>query len=469
MAEKPAYKWQSMDYKEISFLDKNLNASNPEQAALKQELRAYTSGRVSAFAKGEALIQNAAEYKLIHSLIGDQNLNGSAQDGGEASLQALQAFARVKGFKNTSTGELDFYDPRSGMTADEFKESMLKPVHEQAPVRKPDSVSGMEVGDKKEIGGSSISQAAAEKMQEQMAQILDTQKDMDAGAVQSMQEEIIKQAEGGNAKAPFAAPENVAEKTNEERELEKGKTDENALGTDLSGKHFEINAINENSAEKVRDRQISEGMLAKETENWQEFAETNGVLAETVQEDKAVVTKIFEGLKEQEKGEYNAIIERYDNESVNIGGGKKDKEPDLRVFKQIAKNAKMEGHDSISISPVLSPEAKEKGVIAAVSEGMNLVGPEKPKSIDLKRKDVKKLSPAERSKLRRYNVSNMTPEELKKYRRDRKVLLKTGRRKKAEAVLSKAQGMTNTLTQSLELGMATRGKMGPQNDGGRGM
>lgn len=226
MAEKSAYNWQSMDYKEISFLDKNLNASNPEQAALKQELRAYTSGRVNAFAKGEALIQNAAEYKLIHSLIGDQNLNGSAQDGGEASLQALQAFARVKGFKNTSTGELDFYDPRCGLTADEFKESMLKPVHEQAPVRKPDSVSGMEVGDKKEIGGSGISQAAAEKMQEQMAQILDTQKDMDAGAVQSMQEEIIKQAEGGNAKAPFAAPENVAEKTNEERELEKGKTDE---------------------------------------------------------------------------------------------------------------------------------------------------------------------------------------------------------------------------------------------------
>ena len=208
MAEN-TYNWQSMDYKELSFVDKHLDMSLPEQVELRQQLRDYTAGRVKAFADGSALIQNAAEYKLIYGLINDRDLNGSAADGGKASTEALQAFAKVRGFKNTTTGELDIYDPRCGMSAEEFKASMLKPVLEQSADYKPDGVSGVEIGDKKEIAGGGISQAAAEKMQEQMAQILDAHK-MDAGAMQSLQEDMAKQAGAGSAKAPYAAPETSA-------------------------------------------------------------------------------------------------------------------------------------------------------------------------------------------------------------------------------------------------------------------
>lgn len=162
MAEN-TYNWQSMDYKELSFVDKHLDMSLPEQVELRQQLRDYTAGRVKAFADGSALIQNAAEYKLIYGLINDRNLNGSEADGGKASTEALQAFAKVRGFKNTATGELDIYDPRCGMSAEEFKASMLKPVLEQNTDYKPDGVSGVEIGDKKEIAGGGISQAAAEK------------------------------------------------------------------------------------------------------------------------------------------------------------------------------------------------------------------------------------------------------------------------------------------------------------------
>ena len=161
MAEN-TYNWQSMDYKELSFVDKHLDMSLPEQVELRQQLRDYTAGRVKAFADGSALIQNAAEYKLIYGLINDRNLNGSEADGGKASTEALQAFAKVRGFKNTATGELDIYDPRCGMSAEEFKASMLKPVLEQNTDYKPDGVSGVEIGDKKEIAGGGISQAAAE-------------------------------------------------------------------------------------------------------------------------------------------------------------------------------------------------------------------------------------------------------------------------------------------------------------------
>ena len=161
MAEN-TYNWQSMDYKELSFVDKHLDMSLPEQVELRQQLRDYTAGRGKAFADGSALIQNAAEYKLIYGLINDRNLNGSEADGGKASTEALQAFAKVRGFKNTATGELDIYDPRCGMSAEEFKASMLKPVLEQNTDYKPDGVSGVEIGDKKEIAGGGISQAAAE-------------------------------------------------------------------------------------------------------------------------------------------------------------------------------------------------------------------------------------------------------------------------------------------------------------------
>ena len=94
MAEN-TYNWQSMDYKELSFVDKHLDMSLPEQVELRQQLRDYTAGRVKAFADGSALIQNAAEYKLIYGLINDRNLNGSEADGGKASTEALQAFAKV--------------------------------------------------------------------------------------------------------------------------------------------------------------------------------------------------------------------------------------------------------------------------------------------------------------------------------------------------------------------------------------
>ena len=45
MAEN-TYNWQSMDYKELSFVDKHLDMSLPEQVELRQQLRDYTAGRV---------------------------------------------------------------------------------------------------------------------------------------------------------------------------------------------------------------------------------------------------------------------------------------------------------------------------------------------------------------------------------------------------------------------------------------
>ena len=50
-------------------------------------------------------------------------------DTGELQQQLVQeAFSKVKGFKNTATGELDIYDPRSGMTAEE-KDELLRQIH----------------------------------------------------------------------------------------------------------------------------------------------------------------------------------------------------------------------------------------------------------------------------------------------------------------------------------------------------
>ena len=445
------YNWQSMDYKELSFIDKHLDVSLPEQAELRNQLRSYTAGKVKAFADGSSLIQNAAEYKLLHGLINDQSLNGSAADGGQASTEALLAFSKVKGFKNTATGELDIYDPRSGMTAEEFKASMLKQEQERAFDYKPDSFSGAEVEDKKEIAAG-ISQAAAEKMQEQMSQILGAHK-MDAEAMQSLQEDMVKQAEAGNAKAPYATPETSAEKTNEEKEQDKGKTDENALGSDLTEKQLEIHAVSDNSADKIRERQIGEAMLAKETaetmqdaREWKEFAETNMVLAETVVDEKAIVTKIFEGVKEQTNDDYSAIVERPAEDMINIGSRKKEKqkqkedtknnkaktqekEPDLNIFRQIFKMAKKRKINKVVIGKDLSKEAQEKATVAAIAEDMKIADKNKPKEVDLKKDYVKKLPPAIRRKVRNYNVANMTPDERKKYREKRKILRMTGRLK----------------------------------------
>lgn len=485
------YNWQSMDYKELSFVDKHLDMSLPEQVELRQQLRDYTAGRVKAFADGSALIQNAAEYKLIYGLINDRDLNGSAADGGKASTEALQAFAKVRGFKNTTTGELDIYDPRCGMSAEEFKASMLKPVLEQSADYKPDGVSGVEIGDKKEIAGGGISQAAAEKMQEQMAQILDTHK-MDAGAMQSLQEDMAKQAGAGSAKAPYAAPETSAEKTNEEKELDKGKTDENALGSDLAEKQIELHAVADNGADKIRERQIGEAMLAKETaeatqdaREWKEFAEANMVLAETVLDEKAIVTKIFEGVKEQKDNDYCAIIERPSEDMINVGARKKEKrneekrdnenkgkspekEPDLNVFRQIFKMAKKRNVNKVVIGDDLSQEAREKATVAAVAEDMKVDGKGKTKEVDLKKDYVKKLPPAVRRKVRNYNVSNLTPEERKKYREKRKILRMSGRikPKKPEKEIKPENSFVNE--KAAELQASVTGKMMPQDMSGFG-
>ena len=69
MAEN-TYNWQSMDYKELCFVDKHLDMSLPEQVELRQQLRDYTAGRVKAFADGSALIQNAAEYSVFGAGVG---------------------------------------------------------------------------------------------------------------------------------------------------------------------------------------------------------------------------------------------------------------------------------------------------------------------------------------------------------------------------------------------------------------
>ncbi|MBP3417716.1 MAG: hypothetical protein J6L67_01165 [Alphaproteobacteria bacterium] len=376
------------------------------------------------------------------------------------------------------------------MSAEEFKASMLKPVLEQNTDYKPDGVSGVEIGDKKEIAGGGISQAAAEKMQEQMAQILDAHK-MDAGAMQSLQEDMAKQAGAGSAKAPYAAPETSAEKTNEEKELDKGKTDENVLGADLAEKQIELHAVADNSADKIRERQIGEAMLAKETaettqdaREWKEFAEANMVLAETVLDEKAIVTKIFEGVKEQKDNDYCAIIERPSEDMINVGARKKEKrneekrdnekgkapekEPDLNVFRQIFKMAKKRNVNKVVIGDDLSQEAREKATVAAVAEDMKVDGKGKTKEVDLKKDYVKKLPPAVRRKVRNYNVSNLTPEERKKYREKRKILRMSGRikPKKPEKEIKPENSFVNE--KAAELQASVTGKMMPQDMSGFG-
>ena len=500
MAE--TYNWQTMSYTELSFLDKHLDSSLPEQAELRGQLHAYTSGRVKDFAEGTKLIQNAAEYKLLYGLINDTSLNGSEADGGKNAAAALQAFGQVKGFKNTLSGELDIYDPRCGMTADEFKAAMLKPVHENHLDFKPDGTSGQEVGDKKEISAPGLSQAAAEKMQEQMAQILNAHK-MDAEAAQSMQEDMAKQAEAGNAKAPYNAPETSAEKTNEEKELDKGKTDENALGSDLAEKQLELNAQSSNSAEKTHNRQINEAMLTKElaeasqdASEWKEFAAANMVLAETVVEEKSVVTKIFEAEEDKKKNDFVAIIERTEDEKVFIGPRKKEKksekpekeitkdkskeknktqkeqepekEADLNIFRQIFKMAKKRKINKVKIGEDLSKEAKEKAAAAAAIEKMKVAG-SKPKEINLKKPYIKELPPAEKKEIRKYNYNNMNEEERKEYRRKQKLLRKTGRVKTPkDKNIQPPQNMFIN-ENSAELQSTVTGRMVQQNtrDGGR--
>ena len=98
MAEN-TYNWQSMDYKELSFVDKHLDMSLPEQVELRQQLRDYTAGRVKAFADGSALIQNAAEYKLIYGLINDRQ----SFDRSAASLCQSQRFQK---YDHRRTGHL---------------------------------------------------------------------------------------------------------------------------------------------------------------------------------------------------------------------------------------------------------------------------------------------------------------------------------------------------------------------------
>lgn len=464
MAE--TYNWQTMSYTELSFLDKHFDVSVPEQAALRGQLRAYTSGRVKDFAEGNKLIQNTSEYKLLHGLINDASLNGSEADGGKSAAVALQAFGQVKGFKNTLTGELDIYDPRCGLSVDEFKASMLEP---QQPISdyKPDGTTGQEVADKKEISAEGVSQAAAEKMQEQMSQILNAHK-MDAEAVQSMQEDMVKQEEAGNAQTPQAVSEASAEKTNEEKELDKGKTDENTLGADLTQKQLELHAAE--NINNAQERQVNEALLAKESGNWQEYAKNNPVMAETVKEEKTIVTKIFDDEAQKEAGNHNAIIMRSDENNAFIGGPKKEKNntADMSVFLQVAKSAKKEGFTSIFIGKDLSPEAKEKAAAAAAIEKLKVSG-DKPKEIDLKKSYIKELPPTARKEIRRYNYSNMNADERKEYKRKQKLLRKTGRLKRANDGNIQAPQNSFINENSAELQATVTGKMLPGNsyEGGR--
>lgn len=423
-------KWEKMDYKELSFLNKHLDISNPEQAAMKEQLQAFTAAKVNAFADGTTLINNSKDYKTLYSLIGDKDLNGSSLDGGEKSLKALTAFAAVKGFKNTASGEIDFYDPRSGKTVEEFKAEMASPKIEDAQTPIIGSPSDKEVEDKKELEGG-VNQVDAEKMQEQIAQILDSQKNLDEAALQSLKEDIMAHVKGGGdvAKynvAAFYASYAGQEKTNEEKELDKNTTDENNLGAELDEKKFTVDAPVENKADKIKQSQISEAMLAQEDKNWQKYASENNVIAESVKQEEAVVTKIFNSDEDKKKGEYNAIVERTSEHSANVYG-KDKKEPDLSVFQQLVKGAKEEGHKTIEIGKELSKEGKEKAIIAALQNRMGVTGDDRPKQIDLKQDYIKKLDKETRARIKQYNLLNMTDAERKKYKKDQKAAFKSGR------------------------------------------
>lgn len=436
------YNWATMDHKELSFFDKHLDASNPEQAALKEELRSYTSSKVKDFSDGKSLINDSKEYKLIYGLINDQALNGSAEDNGKTALGALQAFSKVKGFKNISTGELDFYDPRSGLTPEEFKTGMMQAPTAPTPSIKPISASDMEVGDKKELAGST-NQVDAEKMQAQISEILDTQKGMSAEALQSLKEDVTNTRNGGNlAQNNVGIFQETPEKSNEEKELDKSQTDANASSSELAEKGFNIDGPDNNNTGKIHDKQISEAMLAKEDGNWKRFAEQNVLMAETAIVDKAVVTKVFDNGDDKKKGDFKARISRLEDNKITITG-RKGQEAGLGIFQQVVKEAKKEGHDTVILGPNLSKEAKEKTTIAALDSDMKISGKDKPKDINLKQDYIKKLPTPLRSKIRKYNVSNMTPDELKKYKKDQKALFKSGRKQRRSKLLGNNAGRVN--------------------------
>lgn len=460
------YNWDKMDYKELSFLNKNLNAANPEQAALKEQLKAYTASKVNAFADGSALIGSSAEYKKLYALIGDKELNGSELDGGEKSLKALTAFASVKGFKNTATGEIDFYDPRSGKTVEEFKAGMVTPAAEGADAPIIGSLSDKEVEDKKELDGS-VNQVDAEKMQAQIAQILDSQKGLDEAALQSLKEDIMAHVNGGGDISKYNISGFYAsrEKSNEEKEQDKNTTDENNLGNELDEKKFTVDAPVENKAEKVKQAQISEAMLAQEDKNWQKYAAENNVIAESVKQEAAVVTKIFNSEEDKKKDDYNAIIERPSEHSANVYG-KDGKAPDLSVFQQLVKGAKEEGHDKINIGKDLSDEAKEKAAIAALQNRMAVTGEGMPKQIDMKQDYIKKLDKQTRARIKQYNLMNMTDAERKKYEKDKKAAEKSGRIKPKNLTDKTDGGKDKSKDKSNQTTPVNYGKMAAEMLGG---
>ena len=260
------------------------------------------------------------------------------------------------------------------------------------------------------------------------------------------------------------------------------------IGGTLIGMHLKRVAV----PVRLATRQIGEAMLAKETaeatqdaREWKEFAEANMVLAETLLDEKAIVTKIFEGVKEQKDNDYCAIIERPFEDMINVGARKKEKrneekrdnenkgkapekEPDLNVFRQIFKMAKKRNVNKVVIGDDLSQEAREKATVAAVAEDMKVDGKGKTKEVDLKKDYVKKLPPAVRRKVRNYNVSNLTPEERKKYREKRKILRMSGRikPKKPEKEIKPENSFVNE--KAAELQASVTGKMMPQDMSGFG-
>lgn len=404
----------AMEYSQLRGL--YANSSNDD---LKKQIEIFAAAKVQEFASGTTPIKNSEEYKLVYHLIQDPKINGSAQNGEETANKAQQAFSQLRGFKNVTSGEVEFYDPRSGKTIEEFKAEMIAPP----PVT--GSPSDKEVEDKKELSGGT-NQVDAEKMQEQIANILSSRKDLDESALESLKEEIVAHVKSGGDISKYKG-EVVAEKTNEEKELDKSTTDENNLGAELDDKKFSIDAPVENVADKTKKNQISEAMLAQEDKNWKKYADENNVLSESVKQENAIVTKIFSSEAEKKKGEHSAVVERTSEHSANVYG-KDKKEPDLKIFQALVKGAKESGHSSINLAKDLSKEAKEKAIIASLQQEMKLVQDGKAASIDMKQDYVKRLDKETRKKIKQYNLSIMTNEERDKYNKDQKLLKLTGRK-----------------------------------------
>lgn len=430
--------WEKMDYASIRAYADKLNLQTPEGQQTLKSLQAYSVGKIKGFAENSQPVKTAQDYKKLAGLLKDAQLNGSADfsSGGaetQASLEKARSFfTGLKGFRNKATQEIEFYDPRSGVDEAAFKQAMISqsiPEPEKqntAPGQQGGQPAGgsgeKEVDGKKELGAG-VSQAAAEKMQEQLQTLLAVHKDISQEALKSLEEDIRSYVNAGGTISSYNVQNflNAYEKSAEEKQEEQHTTDENATGGQADEKKFGVNTPPENQADKQKQSQIAAAMLEKESGVWGVYAQQNSVIAESTLERDNPVTKIFDNEEDKKNDLFSAMITRTSEHSANIES-RGDKAPEQGIFDALVKGAKDSGHDTIIFGENLKDEeSKNKLLVAALKNDMKVSGG--PHRVDVKSDFFKGLSQDMQKKVRAYNHANMTPEERIKHN-DKKRSLK---------------------------------------------